>query len=186
MRLAGMTLDPVLVPRFLKQLGRGGQFVGHRFDTFELAAGEGGALHFTITGPRRRSQVKEMLTVARTRFRRAQLRERALIAASLIGAGLAGVGLDDRIRAIDRRMATVQSDVASLRERIVSEVAVADAAAKGASRTIRTASSPTKSSADARSQIAGLDAQLESLVGGFVAPSMMPVLLEDVVRITTA
>lgn len=50
-RLAGMTLDPVLVPRFLKELGQGEQFVGHRFDTFELAAGEGGALHFTITGP---------------------------------------------------------------------------------------------------------------------------------------
>jgi ribosomal protein L10 len=50
-RLAGMTLDPVLVPRFLKELGRGEQFVGHRFDTFELVAGDGGALHFTITGP---------------------------------------------------------------------------------------------------------------------------------------
>lgn len=50
-RLAGMTLDPILVPRFLKELGHGEQFVGHRFDTFELAAGDGGALHFTITGP---------------------------------------------------------------------------------------------------------------------------------------
>lgn len=50
-RLAGMTLDPVLVPRFLKELGQGEQFVGHRFDTFELAAGDDGALHFTITGP---------------------------------------------------------------------------------------------------------------------------------------
>jgi Tfp pilus assembly protein PilN len=50
-RLAGMTLDPVLVPRFLKELGQGEQFVGHRFDTFELAAGDSGALHFTITGP---------------------------------------------------------------------------------------------------------------------------------------
>lgn len=50
-RLAGMTMDPVLVPRFLKNLGSGVQFVGHRFDTFELAADETGALHFTITGP---------------------------------------------------------------------------------------------------------------------------------------
>lgn len=50
-RLAGMTLDPVLVPRFLKELGQGQQFSGHRFDAFELAAGDGGALHFTITGP---------------------------------------------------------------------------------------------------------------------------------------
>ncbi len=50
-RLAGMTTDAVLVPRFLKGLGGGTQFVGHRFDTFELAAGETGALHFTITGP---------------------------------------------------------------------------------------------------------------------------------------
>lgn len=50
-RLAGMTTDPVLVPRFLKNLGSGAQFVGHRFDAFELAADETGALHFTITGP---------------------------------------------------------------------------------------------------------------------------------------
>ena len=50
-RLAGMTTDPVLVPRFLKNLGSGTQFVGHRFDTFELAADDTGALHFTITGP---------------------------------------------------------------------------------------------------------------------------------------
>ncbi len=50
-RLAGMTLDPVLVPRFLKELGQGEQFAGHRFDAFELTASEGGALHFTITGP---------------------------------------------------------------------------------------------------------------------------------------
>jgi len=50
-RLAGMTLDPVLVPRFLKNLGSAPQFVGHPFDTFELAAADSGALHFTITGP---------------------------------------------------------------------------------------------------------------------------------------
>jgi len=50
-RLAGMTLDPVLVPRFLKNLGSAPQFVGHPFDTFELAATDSGALHFTITGP---------------------------------------------------------------------------------------------------------------------------------------
>ncbi len=50
-RLAGMTTDPVLVPRFLKSLGGGTQFAGHHFDKFELAAGDTGALHFTITGP---------------------------------------------------------------------------------------------------------------------------------------
>lgn len=50
-RLAGMTTDPVLVPRFLKSLGGGTQFVGHHFDAFELAAGDTGALQFTITGP---------------------------------------------------------------------------------------------------------------------------------------
>ena len=50
-RLSGLTTDAVLVPRFLKGLGSGTQFVGHRFDTFELAAGDTGALHFTITGP---------------------------------------------------------------------------------------------------------------------------------------
>jgi hypothetical protein len=50
-RIAGMALDPVLVPRFLQELGHGEQFAGHRFDTFELAAGDAGALHFTITGP---------------------------------------------------------------------------------------------------------------------------------------
>jgi len=51
MRLDGMTIDPILVPRFLKNLGRNEAFAGHRFDTFELAADETGALHFTITGP---------------------------------------------------------------------------------------------------------------------------------------
>jgi hypothetical protein len=50
-RLDGMTLDPVLVPRFLKSLGSAPQFVGHPFDTFELAAADSGALRFTITGP---------------------------------------------------------------------------------------------------------------------------------------
>ena len=49
--LAGMTVDPVLVPRFLKELGHGEKFAGHRFDTFELGVGDGGALHFSITGP---------------------------------------------------------------------------------------------------------------------------------------
>ena len=50
-RLAGMTTDPVLVPQFLKNLGSGSQFVGHRFDSFELVAGDTEALRFTITGP---------------------------------------------------------------------------------------------------------------------------------------
>ena len=50
-RLNGMTLDPVLVPRFLKSLGSAPQFVGHPFDTFELAVADSGALRFTITGP---------------------------------------------------------------------------------------------------------------------------------------
>jgi len=50
-RLAGMTVDPVLVPQFLKNLGRGEEFAGHRFDAFELAADESNALRFTITGP---------------------------------------------------------------------------------------------------------------------------------------
>jgi hypothetical protein len=51
MRLSGMTIDPVLVPKFLKGLGHGDEFAGHRFDTFELAADETNALRFTITGP---------------------------------------------------------------------------------------------------------------------------------------
>jgi hypothetical protein len=51
MRLTGMTIDPVLVPKFLKGLGREGEFAGHRFDTFELTADETNALRFTITGP---------------------------------------------------------------------------------------------------------------------------------------
>jgi hypothetical protein len=51
MRLVGMTIDPVLVPKFLKGLGRNEKFSGRRFDTFELAADETNALRFTITGP---------------------------------------------------------------------------------------------------------------------------------------
>src|SRR5262249_14249072 len=51
MRLTGMTIDPVLVPKFLKGLGRDGDFAGHRFDTVELVADETNALRFTITGP---------------------------------------------------------------------------------------------------------------------------------------
>jgi len=49
--LAGMTVDPVLVPQFLKNLGHGEEFAGHRFDAFELATDETNALRFTITGP---------------------------------------------------------------------------------------------------------------------------------------
>ncbi|MCX7063739.1 MAG: hypothetical protein NT024_04045 [Proteobacteria bacterium] len=49
--LADANLDPVLVPRFLKSLGSAPQFVGHPFDTFELAVADSGALRFTITGP---------------------------------------------------------------------------------------------------------------------------------------
>jgi len=51
MHLDGMTIDPILVPQFLRNLGRDEAFAGHRFDTFELAADETNALRFTITGP---------------------------------------------------------------------------------------------------------------------------------------
>jgi MSHA biogenesis protein MshJ len=106
------------------------------------------------------------------------LRERALIAASVIA--LVWLVWDWTVhRAIDRRFTAAQNEVASLRERIVSEVAVAAQLQKDMEN------DPNRKLAEEEhaltDRVSGLDAQLESLVGGFVEPSMMPVLLEDVV-----
>jgi len=122
--------------------------------------------------------VNEVVAVARTRFGALSLRERALIAASL--AALVWLAWDWTIhQTIDRRMAVVQSAVASLRERIVSEVAVADELRKSIENDPNRKLGEEQRSLD--QQIAELDAQLEALVGGFVAPAMMPTLLEDVI-----
>jgi len=112
------------------------------------------------------------------RYEALTLRERALIAASVIA--VVWLMWDwTAHRAIAQRLTAAQNDVVSLRERIVSEVAVAAQLQKDIENdpNLRLAEEEHALTA----QVAGLDAQLESLVGGFVEPSMMPVLLEDVV-----
>ena len=49
--LNGRTLDPEVVPRFLKQLSLGDSFRGHRFQQFELKENEQGLLEFDISNP---------------------------------------------------------------------------------------------------------------------------------------
>jgi MSHA biogenesis protein MshJ len=112
------------------------------------------------------------------RYEALTLRERALIAASVIA--VVWLVWDwTAHRAIARSLTVAQTEVASLRERIASEVAVAAQLQK------EIENDPNRRLAQEEraltAQVAGLDAQLESLVGGFVEPSMMPVLLEDVV-----
>jgi MSHA biogenesis protein MshJ len=122
--------------------------------------------------------VNEALTAVWARYGALSLRERALIAASLIA--LVWLVWDWTIhQAINRRMAAAQSDVRSLRERIISEVAVAEELRKSLEN------DPNRRLAeDERTltkRVAELDMHLETLVGGFVEPAMMPALLEDVV-----
>ena len=122
--------------------------------------------------------MNEALTAVWARYGALSLRERALIAASLIA--LVWLVWDWTIhQAINRRMAAAQSDVRSLRERIISEVAVAEELRKSLEN------DPNRRLAeDERTltkRVAELDMHLETLVGGFVEPAMMPALLEDVV-----
>lgn len=49
--LEGITLEPAHVPAMLASLSTGDRFAGHRFDEFEIARQQDGALMFTITGP---------------------------------------------------------------------------------------------------------------------------------------
>lgn len=122
--------------------------------------------------------MKAALKTVLERYAALTLRERALISASLIA--VVWLVWDWTLhRSIDRRMTAARSEVASLRERIVSEVAVAAQLQKSIE------DDPNRKLAEEehvlKERVAGLDMQLESLVGGFVEPSMMPVLLEDVV-----
>ncbi len=118
------------------------------------------------------------LETATSRYDALTLRERALIAVSIIA--VVWLAWDWTLhQTLNRRMSAAQSDVASLRLRIVSEVAVADQLKRALE------DDPNRKLAEEQrgltDQIDKLDARLEALVGGFVPPSMMPVLLEDVV-----
>jgi MSHA biogenesis protein MshJ len=122
--------------------------------------------------------MNKKLTSVALRFDALTLRERALIAVSLVA--ILWVVWDWTLhQALNRKLVTVHGDVASLQERIVSEVAVEEQLERAL------ADDPNKRLAAERDElsvhIAKVDARLDSLVGGFVAPSMMPVLLEDVV-----
>lgn len=118
------------------------------------------------------------LETAASRYDALTLRERALIGVSLVA--LVWLAWDWTLhQTLNRRMTTTQNDATSLRERIVSEVAVADQLKQALQ------DDPNRRLAEEQrelaDQVARLDARLEALVGGFVSPSMMPVLLEDVV-----
>lgn len=113
-----------------------------------------------------------------SRFDALTLRERVLVALSMIA--LVWLAWDWTLHQTLNRSATAaQGDVASLRERVVSEVALADQLKRAME------DDPNKrlvaEQRELAEQIVSADSRLESLVGGFVAPSMMPVLLEDVV-----
>lgn len=112
------------------------------------------------------------------RYEALTLRERALIAASAIA--VVWLLWDwTAHRAIAQRLTAEQSEETSLRERIAGEVAVAAQLQKDIEN------DPNRKLAEEEraltERVAGLGAQLESLVGGFVEPSTMPLLLEDVV-----
>ncbi len=112
------------------------------------------------------------------RFDALTLRERALVALSVFA--LIWLAWDWTLhQTLNRKLAAARGDVTSLQERIVSEVALADQLKQALE------DDPNKRLASEQRElterIAAADARLESLVGGFVAPSMMPVLLQDVV-----
>ncbi len=113
------------------------------------------------------------LTSVASRFDALTLRERALIAVSLVA--ILWVVWDWTLhQALNRRLAAAQGDVTSLQERVVSEVAVDEQLKRSL------ADDPNKRLSVERDalkiQIAEVDSRLDSLVGGFVAPSMVPVL----------
>jgi MSHA biogenesis protein MshJ len=118
------------------------------------------------------------LTSVASRFDALTLRERALIAVSLVA--ILWVVWDWTLhQVLNRRLAAAHDDVTSLQERVVSEVAVDEQLKRSL------ADDPNKRLSVERDalkiQIAEVDSRLDSLVGGFVAPSMVPILLEDVV-----
>jgi len=122
--------------------------------------------------------MNEALKSAWVRYGALTLRERVLIAGSVMA--LVWLVWDwTAHQAINRKMSALQSDVTSFRERIVSEVAMGEQLRKSLE------DDPNRRLAEEErvltQHVAELDTQLETLVGGFVEPSMMPVLLEDVV-----
>lgn len=114
-----------------------------------------------------------------SRFEALSLRERVLVALSIV-ASVWTLWDWTLHQALDRRAAAARGEVASLQQRIVSEQDVEEQLRR------QLADDPnrrlTDESRDLTEQIAAVDERLETVVGGFVEPSMMPVLLEDVVR----
>ncbi|HET6472460.1 MAG TPA: hypothetical protein VFG38_11510 [Pseudomonadales bacterium] len=114
-----------------------------------------------------------------SRFEALSLRERVLVALSIV-ASIWTLWDWTLHQTLDRRAVAARSDVASLRQRIVSEQEVTEQLRR------QLADDPNRrladESRDLTEQIGAVDERLETLVGGFVEPSMMPVLLEDVVR----
>jgi MSHA biogenesis protein MshJ len=122
--------------------------------------------------------VNALLKSTLARYDVLSLRERALIAVSVIA--LIALVWDWTIhQGINRRLTTTQADITSLRTRLLSEAGLAEQLQNSLKE------DPNRKLAaeeDALTeQIAELDERLDNLVGGFVAPSKMPVLLEDVV-----
>lgn len=112
------------------------------------------------------------------RYDALSLRERALIAASVVA--LVGLAWDWTIhQGINRRLAATHAEIASLKTRLVSEAGIAEqlqnSLKEDPNRKLQ------KEEAALTGQVAELDERLDNLVGGFVAPSKMPALLEDVV-----
>ncbi len=118
------------------------------------------------------------LKAAWQRYGALTLRERALIAASLIA--VVWLVWDWTMhRAITQKTTAVRGEVMSLQQRLASEAEIA------AQLQANVDDDPNKKlareEAGLTQRLAALDTQLDALVGGFVEPSMMPVLLEDVV-----
>jgi MSHA biogenesis protein MshJ len=122
--------------------------------------------------------VNESIRLLMGRFEALSLRERVLIGASVV-ATIWMLWDWTLHQSLQRRDAAAHSDVASLQQRIVDEQEVAEQLRR------RLADDPNRRLAaearDLAERIAAVDDRLETIVGGFVEPSMMPVLLEDVV-----
>jgi MSHA biogenesis protein MshJ len=123
--------------------------------------------------------VSESIRLVVGRFESLSLRERVLVAASVVAT--VWMLWDWTLhQALERKVVAARGDVASLQQRIVTEQDVAERLRQ------RMEDDPNRAlaaeSRELSQQIAAVDERLETIVGGFVEPSMMPVLLEDVVR----
>jgi len=123
--------------------------------------------------------VNESIRSFAARFEALSMRERVLVGVSVI----ASIWLlwDWTVhQPLERRAAAARNDVASLQQRIVSEQNAAEQLKR------QLAEDPNRrledEARDLTERLATIDERLETLVGGFVEPSMMPALLEDVVR----